>query len=134
MGGHSAGALNYGYETVPDFLFLIKKPFSVIPLRGGCGSQVSRSFSLNYEMFCWPLVVSEARGWESGTMRTQEATGRAQQVLWALSPSLPSCFSSAPHFSQTHYRALTTCQDFCLCHLSRHPQHRCEVRMRMPCL
>lgn len=77
MGGHSAGALNYGYEPVPDFLFLIKKPFSVIPLRGGCGLRVSRSFSLNYEMFCWPLVVSEARGWESGTMRTQEATGRA---------------------------------------------------------
>lgn len=88
-------ALNYGYEPVPNFLFLIKKPFSVIPLRGGCGLRVSNSFPLNYEMFRRPLWFQGLRKGSRGFRRPQVRS----QGLWALSPFLP------PHFSPPHASA-----------------------------
>lgn len=107
MGGRCAKVLNYGYEPVPNFLFLIKKPFSVIPLRGISGSRVFPSFSLNDEMSRRLLPVSGPGEAGLGRIRIQEAVGRAGRGLWVLSPSPPS---PPPHTSIRRFQCFSPCR------------------------
>lgn len=104
MGGRSARALNYGSEPVPNFLFLIKKSFLVIPLRGSNGSRTSPASphpACSLYITRCPKGSFRFQGLEDqgqGGVRIQEAKGQAQQGLWGLSPFLPST-SPLPHAS-----------------------------------